>query len=124
MAALRRAHFVLVLAACLVCAVSAQRTFRSGVDVVHFGVTVVDRKGTPITGLTASDFEIYEDRLTGVSISGDFFCYPPEGIRRLETELEGRPIAEIRELIEDLYARGAMDIPGVGVEDWLSVFAG
>lgn len=28
---------------------------------VHFGVTVVDRKGTPITGLTASDFEIYEE---------------------------------------------------------------
>lgn len=28
---------------------------------VHFGVTVVDRKGSPITGLTPSDFEIYEE---------------------------------------------------------------
>ena len=35
--------------------------FRGGVDVVHFGVTVTDRKGGLVTGLTRDDFEIYED---------------------------------------------------------------
>lgn len=35
--------------------------FRSGIDLVHFSVTVADRKGNPATGLTEQDFEIYED---------------------------------------------------------------
>jgi VWFA-related protein len=38
-----------------------QPTFRAGVDLVNFGVTVTDRKGTFINDLTAADFEIVED---------------------------------------------------------------
>ncbi len=38
-----------------------QQTFRSGVDLATFGVTVVDRKGNLVTDLTRSDFEILED---------------------------------------------------------------
>jgi Ca-activated chloride channel family protein len=42
--------------------VSAQQpTFRSQVDLVNFGVVVTDKQGTPITGLTADDFEIKEE---------------------------------------------------------------
>jgi Ca-activated chloride channel family protein len=36
-------------------------TFRATVDLVHFGVTVVDKKGQPITGLKAEDFQILEN---------------------------------------------------------------
>jgi Ca-activated chloride channel homolog len=56
-----------VLALVLACltglpaASAAQPVFRSGVDLVHFAVTVVDRRGTPITGLTREDFEIVEE---------------------------------------------------------------
>ena len=50
------ATVVLALAAPL----SAQRTFRAGVDLVNFGVFVTDRQGAPITGLTAADFEVVE----------------------------------------------------------------
>jgi VWFA-related protein len=39
-----------------------QATFRGGVDLVGFGVTVVDRRGEVITDLTADDFRIVEDR--------------------------------------------------------------
>ena len=45
-------------------AVSAQQqppTFKTTVDLVNFGVMVVDRQGKPITGLTADDFEILEN---------------------------------------------------------------
>jgi VWFA-related protein len=42
--------------------VHAQQPFRSGVDVVRIGVTVVDKQGNPIAGLTAKDFEITENR--------------------------------------------------------------
>jgi Ca-activated chloride channel family protein len=38
-----------------------QTTFRSGVDLVTFGVTAVDRKGNLITDLSQEDFEILED---------------------------------------------------------------
>jgi VWFA-related protein len=39
----------------------AQKVFRSGVDLVTFGVAVADKKGVPIRGLTAEDFEIIEE---------------------------------------------------------------
>ena len=38
----------------------AQQPFRAGVDLVHFGVTVVDRQGKPISGLTRDDFTVVE----------------------------------------------------------------
>ena len=43
--------------------VSAQQqpTFKTAVDLVNFGVMVVDKQGKPITGLTADDFEITEN---------------------------------------------------------------
>jgi Ca-activated chloride channel family protein len=40
--------------------VPAQQTFRTAVDLVHFGVVVTDKQGSPITGLTADDFEVKE----------------------------------------------------------------
>ncbi len=39
---------------------AAQQTFRTAIDLVHFGVVVTDKQGSPITGLTADDFEIKE----------------------------------------------------------------
>lgn len=50
---------VMVLAAAA--AVSGQPVFRGGVDLVRFGVTVVDRDGEPISGLTADDFRVEEE---------------------------------------------------------------
>lgn len=41
-------------------AAEARQVFRTEVDLVHFSVAVTDRQGAPITGLTASDFEIVE----------------------------------------------------------------
>jgi Ca-activated chloride channel homolog len=52
----------LVCAALVVVSVQGrQATFRSGVDMVSFGVTVVDKKGALLTDLEERDFEVYED---------------------------------------------------------------
>ncbi len=43
-------------------AVSAQQPiFRGGIDLVNFGVTVSDKRGTYISDLTPDDFELFED---------------------------------------------------------------
>jgi Ca-activated chloride channel family protein len=39
----------------------AQPTFHAGIDLVTFGVTAVDKKGSLITDLTVDDFELFED---------------------------------------------------------------
>lgn len=57
-------RLVLVPICLLVTAVvTAQQrpTFRTGVDLVNFGVTVVDRKGNLVSELTQDDFELFED---------------------------------------------------------------
>jgi Ca-activated chloride channel family protein len=38
-----------------------QPTFKAGVDLVNFAVTIVDKQGNPVTGLTADDFQITEN---------------------------------------------------------------
>jgi Ca-activated chloride channel family protein len=62
----RRAILVLslVVAAPLMTRASGgagQPTFRTGVDLINFGVTVTDRRGNFITDLNVGDFEIIED---------------------------------------------------------------
>lgn len=49
-----------VLAATTVVA-AEQIVFRAGVDLVTFGVTVTDRQGAIVTGLSRDDFDIIED---------------------------------------------------------------
>jgi Ca-activated chloride channel family protein len=39
----------------------APLVFRAGTDITHLAVTVTDRRGDPVTGLNAGDFEIVED---------------------------------------------------------------
>lgn len=40
---------------------AAQQTFRTRIDLIHFGVVVTDKQGAPIVGLTAADFEVKEE---------------------------------------------------------------
>ncbi|HTI38203.1 MAG TPA: VWA domain-containing protein [Vicinamibacterales bacterium] len=48
-----------------------QTTFRAGIDLVQFGVSVVDKQGQPIGGLTRDDFEVIEN---GAKQSVRFFA--------------------------------------------------
>jgi Ca-activated chloride channel family protein len=58
---------VVTLTACvsvLTAPLLAQQTFRAGIDLVHFGVSVVGKDGQPIEGLTRDDFEVIENGAT------------------------------------------------------------
>ena len=50
-----------VLGSALLVAGQGGQTFRTGVDLVSFGVTVVDKKGNLVTDLQEADFEVYEE---------------------------------------------------------------
>lgn len=58
---MKKLIFVVVVLAASASVMQGQVVFKSGVDLVNFGVTVVDRKGSLITDLNANDFEIYEE---------------------------------------------------------------
>jgi len=60
-------HPALVLVAAGVMTVGlagAQQRFKAGVDLIHFSVTVIDKQGSPITGLKPDDFELVEEGKT------------------------------------------------------------
>src|ERR1700709_2838375 len=42
-------------------AFSQAPVFRGAIDLLPVAVTEFDRKGAPVTGLTAADFEVWED---------------------------------------------------------------
>ena len=51
---------IAVIVAAAAAILTAQQPIRVDVELVHFGVTVTDRRGAPIAGLTADDFEVLE----------------------------------------------------------------
>ena len=63
--------------------------FRTGVDLVNLGVTVVDKKGQLVTGLKAADFEVFEDgRKQTVRYFAAGVGYPAAGDERDQTRPE------------------------------------
>jgi Ca-activated chloride channel homolog len=55
------ASFLVLSTALTAATIAQQPTFKAGVDVVNFGVTVVDKQGKPITGLKPEDFQVVEN---------------------------------------------------------------
>jgi len=88
---------------------------------IRGGANVVHRVHKAPGGLIRGDFEIRDGRFVNVSLTGDFFCFPPDGINRLENGLEGRLKGEAVDILEELYSQGALETPGIGMEDWMRV---
>jgi Ca-activated chloride channel homolog len=55
------AFSVLALAVGAATARAQTSTFRTGIDVVSFGVSVIDKQGGSVDGLTIKDFELFEN---------------------------------------------------------------
>ena len=92
-----------------------QVKIRAGTKIVH---NVHKAPG----GLIRADFEVVEGRFGTVHLSGDFFCFPKEGIRCLESALEGQPVGRTENLLNESYASQRIETPGIEIDDWLDVF--
>jgi lipoate---protein ligase len=89
---------------------------------IRAGVTVMHQVHKAPGGLIRADYNLSEGKLSSVSISGDFFCYPEDGIDRLESILEGTNEADAQQVLTDFCKREDIEIPGVGLADWMAVF--
>ena len=94
----------------------------SGRDIkVRGGTKVLHRIHKAPGGLIRADFEVTERRFGDVFLSGDFFCFPEEGISRLESKLKGSAVKETHALLTEFYSEGNIETPGIEIEDWSRV---
>ncbi|MFZ0447683.1 MAG: hypothetical protein WAL98_00445 [Desulfatiglandaceae bacterium] len=90
---------------------------------IRGGANVVHRVYKAPGGLMRGDFEIRDGRFVNVSLTGDFFCFPPDGISRLEERLEGRLVGDTPDILNEIYAQGEMETPGIGIGAWMRVLS-
>jgi lipoate-protein ligase A len=89
---------------------------------IRAGLHVIRKAHKAPGGLIRTDYEVEEGRIKGVSVSGDFFCFPRTAMRELEERLEDQPVEEIEFLLKAFYSRDRVETPGITVQDWLQLF--
>jgi lipoate-protein ligase A len=88
---------------------------------VRSGLEVIQRMHKATGGLIRAEFAVEDGNYKGVSISGDFFCFPRDSIDRLEAKLEDCPVDNISNVITAFYQTEEIVIPGVSPDDWIQV---
>jgi len=89
---------------------------------VRSGLEVVQRMQKATGGLIRAEFVVEDGRYKEVAISGDYFCYPKDTVRRLQSAIEGSPTKEILKVLTDFYQMGRFEWPGVEIDDWMQIF--
>lgn len=72
-------------------------------------------------GVIKVELELSGDRISRISLSGDFFMYPEEAVEELERALEG--VETKREallaVVQNFYESTGAQTPMVGPEHWV-----
>ena len=89
---------------------------------VRSGLEVVQRMHKATGGLIRAEFVVEDGCYKEVAISGDYFCYPKDTVRRLQSAIEGSPTKEILKVLTDFYRMGRFEWPGVEIDDWMQIF--
>jgi lipoate---protein ligase len=97
---------------------------RTGRDVkIRDGVHVLHKAYKAPGGLIRADLEVMDGRFGEVFLSGDFFCFPQDAVRRLEKSLTGKPLGEAGKVLAEFYGGGDVETPGITVQDWMQVLS-
>jgi len=101
--------------------------FRKGKQVsgrvvkVRSGLEIMQRMHKATGGLIRAEFALEDGHFKEVSISGDFFCVPLAAVQNLESRLTGKPITEVKDVLDAFYDNETFEIPGITPDDWLNV---
>ena len=88
---------------------------------IRSGAKLINRVHKAAGGLIRADFEVIDESFGKVYISGDFFCYPDNGIEWLETALDGQPVGQVAAFLKEFYTRNPIETPGIEIDDWLEI---
>lgn len=88
---------------------------------VRSGLEIMQRMHKATGGLIRAEFAVEDGRFKEVSISGDFFCVPLAAVQNLESRLAGKPMTEVKDVLEAFYDNETFEIPGITLDDWLNV---
>jgi lipoate-protein ligase A len=89
---------------------------------VRSGLNLVQRMHKAAGGLIRVKFTVEDGKYKGVSISGDFFCFPRDSVDRLAVMLENCSTDNIADVVSGLYQTEEFEIPGVTIDDWSQAF--
>lgn len=84
---------------------------------IRQGVTMFENSWKAPGGLIRAHGMLDEGVVDWVSLSGDFFVDPPDGLARMESALEGTAVAQLATVAERFLADSGVTVPGVGPED-------
>ena len=90
---------------------------------IRSGANVIHRMHKAAGGLIRADFEVIEKTFGTVSLSGDFFCFPEQGIQWLESWLQDKPIDDLNRLLAEFYTEKKIETPGIEIDDWMKVLS-
>ena len=98
------------------------RRYPDGRDIkIRAGTNVIRRMHKAMGGLIRAEMQLSDGRLSGIHISGDFFCFPESGISQLESYIEGLRLSDMQEALERFYGERKVETPGIEIRDWLEV---
>jgi lipoate-protein ligase A len=88
---------------------------------IRSGAKLIHRMHKAAGGLIRADYEVIDESFGKVYISGDFFCYPDNGIEWLESALDGQPVGQVGAFLKEFYTRNPIETPGIKIDDWLEI---
>ena len=89
---------------------------------VRSGLEVAQRVHKAAGGLIRAEYTVENGRFRDMAISGDYFCFPTDTVRRIESILEDQSVKRVQPVITAFYEKGDFELPGVEIEDWIQVF--
>jgi lipoate-protein ligase A len=87
-------------------------------------VNIIQRIHKAPGGLIRTVFELKDNILSNISISGDFFSYPSAAINQLEELLEGADLSDLDSRLKQFYEDPGIEIPGISIDDWKRALVG
>jgi lipoate-protein ligase A len=87
-------------------------------------VNVIQHNYKAPGGLMKAIYELKDEMILNLSLSGDYFCYPSDLDRQIEELLNGKKLNEITGILECFYFQNEIETPGITPADWAKVIIG